>query len=479
MEYKVDKSRLTLTQSQYSYLKDSILKSANLDARHLFYHVLDRTWVNMKMNKPEPLKIYIDYKALASNFPKCNTQKNTYLRGYLIAGNYSEKEGKCRYFSISKDILSLLNELEIVDRTSNYKLVNPFSARSYRPRVKSSSKYDENNNPIQQLIYNSISKLSGCMPNIDDVSKYLLEENSKTNLLESQRLVQDLQCFRTITSQQVSNSEGIFTYQPVYKQTSTGRVTEIGGGLQSCSKTMRYLALQNIPNIHSYDVVSSMPCALIQLFEETNPLLKLFDEPISTDWLTEYLSRPKEKYADEANLTIDQWKHSFYAFCCGASLPQLSEESFAKSNRYSITSNIPTYDSYTKFRKILLPLAKERCKWYNSFNLTKKIKNACGLFIDVPQLVTENISIKQHNELCPKDYQKPHNINGKITAHLCQGLEASFIHNLTILSSTYNYKPFVNLHDALIVQGTIPPEAINTARELSTFYRATLKVVDL
>ena len=51
-----------------------------------------------------------------------------------------------------------------------------------------------------------------------------------------------------------------------------------------------------------------------------------------------------------------------------------------------------------------------------------------------------------------------------MVAHILQGMEACFIHTLTLLADTYGFVPLVNEHDGLITLGKIQDEAKQAAR---------------
>jgi hypothetical protein len=73
----------------------------------------------------------------------------------------------------------------------------------------------------------------------------------------------------------------------------------------------------------------------------------------------------------------------------------------------------------------------------------------------------------------PSDWSEGHKRRSKGMAWLLQGLEAAFVHSITILSEEYEkYTVVANEHDGAIVDGEVPEEAIERAREMSGFTRA-------
>jgi hypothetical protein len=88
----------------------------------------------------------------------------------------------------------------------------------------------------------------------------------------------------------------------------------------------------------------------------------------------------------------------------------------------------------------------------------------------------------------PDTWDEGHERETKAMAWFLQGLEAAFIHSLTILSKArpfdvaYGFKVVANEHDGLITDGEIPgvageeeSEIVERAREMSGFHRAELK----
>ena len=55
----------------------------------------------------------------------------------------------------------------------------------------------------------------------------------------------------------------------------------------------------------------------------------------------------------------------------------------------------------------------------------------------------------------------------KVTAHLLQGLESQFIHNLTLLGPGYGFATMSNQHDGLVTRGSVPQDAIEAAAAVS------------
>ena len=70
---------------------------------------------------------------------------------------------------------------------------------------------------------------------------------------------------------------------------------------------------------------------------------------------------------------------------------------------------------------------------------------------------------------CPHDYPEGHVRRSKAMAWYLQGLEAAFVHAITLLQDDYGYEAFANEHDGCITLGAVPSEAVARARKLSGF----------
>jgi hypothetical protein len=57
-------------------------------------------------------------------------------------------------------------------------------------------------------------------------------------------------------------------------------------------------------------------------------------------------------------------------------------------------------------------------------------------------------------------------------AWFLQGLEAAFVHSITVIGPEFGYRVFANEHDGAVVDGTIPEDAIAKARQRSGFTNA-------
>lgn len=75
---------------------------------------------------------------------------------------------------------------------------------------------------------------------------------------------------------------------------------------------------------------------------------------------------------------------------------------------------------------------------------------------------------------CKYDYDGGHQARSKAMAWYLQGLEAAYVHAITILSEEYDYEVMANEHDGCITIGTVPDEAKRRGQKISGFRSAIL-----
>lgn len=255
----------------------------------------------------------------------------------------------------------------------------------------------------------------------------------------------------------------------------SGRISEEGGGMQSCTREMKAAAFSNIPGIRNYDLKSSQVYGLIQWFEFAN---------IDSSWLHTYLSKSKSDYANLVGISIDCWKSCFLSLVMNAYLPNEVDKNMC-SDDISILNYLLqeakgneelALKYYFKFYEVVQPLLKSLDKWkdwlikeYIPMTAVNKhgnqyLVNRTGMTLCISDFKTDKGKWKNLTKF-----------KRKLCAFLLQGGEAAFIHHLTIISKQYNFTPLNNQHDGLIVIGEIPQEAIDYARAESGLKYAILE----
>ncbi len=274
------------------------------------------------------------------------------------------------------------------------------------------------------------------------------------------RYANDLRCYNALFDQGARHVEDdIWQYQPAYRVQKSGRIGQIGGGLQNCSRRMKQAAYRGIAGLHNYDLRASQARILLADMQQRK---------ISCKWLENYANNSKEKQvaAKFVGISVEAWKRCFYAILMGARLPPPTRILQSRGTlSVAIVENVGQVDAeatYRKLLKLIEPFRRELQIWRNQVvqealqavttktanAREKKFSNAAGMRVTLP-------------DLDPKVRQWK--INGAISAFVLQGREAVFIHALSESAKSFGFSIFSNEYDGLVVCGKIPQPAIDAA----------------
>src|SRR5690606_16862104 len=139
----------------------------------------------------------------------------------------------------------------------------------------------------------------------------------------------DHACFDAVLRQlpEGTGVEGVKRYRLAYGHQTSGRMSAIGGMLQSCTREMKdaaYGPIRDVIGIHNYDLKGAQPNLLIELFEEANAHPKAPEPPLDASWMRRYVADPEAKasYAARVGVSIDTWKAGLCAVMMGGWLAQ-------------------------------------------------------------------------------------------------------------------------------------------------------------
>lgn len=291
------------------------------------------------------------------------------------------------------------------------------------------------------------------------------------------RWLNDRRCYTAILQQDANSApdlgHGFYRYRPAYETTASGRVHQVGGGLQSCSREMKEAAYSGVPGLFNYDLKSSQPRILQQLYSEAPAEWR----PDGT-WLQRYTDDPsaKVRLAAEAGISVDAWKSVFCAVMMGAYLPKNPSRSNGKVVR--VVEEAHPGDvaaAYEHVKNALSPFYNEHKLWleflctayFDSYGRQCRggtyIRNESGA-----QLFEDDL-----------DQKDAHRRKAQIAAFLLQGREAAFIHSLAALADEFGFVVVANEHDGLITLGPIPDEAVRRAADRSGLLDPVLVEKDL
>jgi hypothetical protein len=366
--------------------------------------------------------------------------------------------------------------------------VNLFTGKLANAPTKSVL-YDENRNPEPDLITGAINVIAanGCKFNKDEVQRHLnslFDEMAQCSkeygagnsqyIRAKGRYRNDASCTRAFLSQNptLTKEPDICIYNPAYAPAYTGRISQHLGGLQSCSRRMKKAAYSGIPGLKNFDLKSSQLCALV---------LELLSADIDPSWLIDYISDSdsKYKYATKAGMSVGCWKQCVLALVMGAKFPEgIGYKEIELSKILETLLKETDGDLYKannlriKLKHLVYPLIEKLTKWHDYLlaNYVEKNKKISRNGPYITNAVGKNLHLSDLN-LKSRGRRKSASI---VSAFLLQGIEAAFIHNLTINSPKYGYTVMSNEHDGLVTIGDIPQEAVAEAKRNSGFQNAEI-----
>ena len=451
------------------------LKGFHADTRHFFCHILlsssrwlyDEGWV--------PCSAQLIRKEIR----KANPKK-------LAASDLIEISEADRHYGLSRDYRipdALFYEiLCLTHENLNDKRLDLFSGKASQKR-KRTKLNDKNNNPYPTSVRKAMKEISDGRFNknaieqhLDRLKKEMEKARSHYKTMRKDdagrdqakrayrkamhRYSNDARCYQTVLDQRPEPVEDeIYAYPVPLRPQGSGRVSHIGGGLQSCSREMKVAAYSGIDEVHNYDIKSSQAYILLDLLEAAS---------LDVSWLREYLNteEAKEEYASKAGLSVDAWKGCLYALFMGARLPNTLDWSTNSDVVKTISEEAEAegkdlQEAYEQFRAVVQPFYKELKRWHLYLEKEwmpqvaypgrggKYVKNDTGSTLNVKHLKSE------------KAWKR----RAKLAAFLLQGKEAAFIHALTILAPSYDYEVISNEHDGLVTLGEIPEAAVEQVKQ--------------
>ena len=346
-----------------------------------------------------------------------------------------------RSFKPSKELLGTITS-ELLNSPSHFlgcEFVELGSGKHVRNKIKSKGKYGDAATTYPPLIRKALKQIEDRVFNSDEILKHLQSYDLTTGA--ASRFIRDLGCWIHILSQKPEElPDKTYSYTPAYEAQSSGRVGEIGFGLQSCTREMKAASAIDI-ELYNYDLKSSHPTILKQLCEQVD---------IECPWIDKYLESDKSDYAKRIGVSVDCWKELLMATIYGARKKTL--KNIIEKHGYSSTE----YQKFNSEVKDLLGIINKLHPYLQTNHPALHKYNAKG-----------EVRYRNATESTLSETSMKSNPKAKLLSFAMQGLEAAFIHQLTILSVEYDYVVIGNEHDGLVTIGEIPEEAISKASELS------------
>ena len=230
-------------------------------------------------------------------------------------------------------------------------------------------------------------------------------------------------------------------YRPRYKSGTTGRIHEIGGGLQNAPVEMKVRSLTT--GQVNYDLAASQPTILISEFEQHG---------IDTQWLENYVENPKakENAAQRCGISVACWKTIFCALLTGARLVKHPQSSIMQELEHHLGTWDAACEAFDRFHSYTQPLQKG-------------IKDWIQVLLDTPAGVRGGK--KWWRNKIGLRFVHHRNCGQRLMAFMVQGQESAFILTLVIELAKVGIPVVANEHDGFIAVGDLPLGACQQAAE--------------
>ena len=276
----------------------------------------------------------------------------------------------------------------------------------------------------------------------------------------------DARCYMALLAQRPRFIDGtVAAYDLAYSPTSTGRISHVKGGLQSCTREAKAAAYSGVPDVRNYDLVSSQASILAA---------ELVRVGMDSSWLEVMMRDGKEPFARRAGVPVDVFKRCLYALCFGAALrfprgPR-GESWSVRQIILDYVSTIPqpelpplvlAHDVFEGIRAELRPLERVLKKYRKGLEDTwlapRRRRYGGRWFVvnDAGAVLRE----EEYEQWRPGDRPK------KLASFALQGVEAGFIHALTAQLPDHGVMPIANEHDGLVTIGEVPPGLVQALCE--------------
>lgn len=453
---------------------EEYLKDYTVAVRHLIYHIINSTL--KEYDKEHKTWIPIPSTAISKELGQSVRVKNLEEIGLIrikplndFGKTYSRFGHLCREYEVSDTVWATFTDS--LDNNRNSKeFVNIFNGRPRKIITNSKDTLGSRGVMPSSLVSKSINAMQAFRFNAKSTQEHIeyMRRKSHNSKTEKFRYIADLHAYNYIMSGSTWVNMAEAEYHSDYATQMSGRVSELGGGFQSCSRLMKHAAFFGMKDINNYDLKSSQILGVMQLFEEAG---------VSTEAINNILKLDKAKTAADLSLTLDSFKKVLIEVILGADLPVFEKAGKCKHNNsfYDDIMLGAIGDSTEVYKKVydwLQPLKKDIDKWHNVLlekafrdkNCRNYVLNKCGINFHLGEYINKKGKIVSKSEL-----------KRQLAAFYLQGQEACFIHHLTILSKKYGFTVISNQHDGVVTIGEIPAEATKEASELSGLKYAELE----
>jgi len=431
---------------------------------NLFCHVLASTLIKLT----EPLKerkseiwVAVPAKLFAEKFQQGSDSVNPErlillgLMDKLYSTRHQSSPNGSADYKVADRVLDEITPLLDVDD----KEVDLFTGK---PTKRASVLVKKNQKGVLEpvLIRDAIDSISECRFNWAAIKAIIrgrkaeMEAAKNTEDYRSYqgRYLNDYYCFKAVRRQQpVYLGQNIFGYRPPYRTQKTGRITHLWGGLQACSREMKYAAYSGIPDLHHYKLSASQGYILKQQYEAVR---------LDTSWLDTFIRDRdvRTAYAQTLGIPEEDFQQAFYAAVMDSYYEPAERPSVYSVFSWTFARHPDIIKALNQFLSIIAPLGLEQ--WHkllvSEYYTFTGYKHKGKRYLYNP--TGKRISI---DNIPPVDRSR------ELAAFVLQGQEAAFNHWICLLGLKYGYQVMSHEHDGVVTLGAIPQQAVEEAQARS------------
>lgn len=420
-------------------------------------------------------------------------------RGEAVLKHLGYRRSQGRSFCVSPSFLRAFLQAGIrtVERAPSATVVDVTSGHRSR-RVAHSRTYDGNRKPYPPLVDAVLRALTEGQFDARAVEEHLaaseevLSEEvlrgalsgsaSRSAPSRSERRHQnDRLCYEAVLRQRPRHAGGgVYAYPLAFTVASTGRISQVGGGLQSASGAMKAAAYRSLPGVRNYDLAASQLVVLEQEMREAG---------LEAHHVRRYLERPSLRAEAAAFVGIEEkdFKKAFYPVLFGSPLlkpERVTAERVAGLRRRSKvvrvlweavwTSVVGTEwsgerdargeisrrvgQTYERFYGVVAPVEAEVDPWrrYVVEKLAQETGTRWRGELLLPNRLGMRLNLSRIRSVPARQR--------RAAAHILQGREAMLVHDLTLRLLARGLPVVANEHDGLVVLGEVPAADFEAAK---------------
>ncbi len=251
-------------------------------------------------------------------------------KGLIEVRKHSIAQGLCREYRVPLDVRRRYAEAGLVPGTAGkrFRLFNVVTGQQTKRKVKS-IRTGRGNHPLPRAMRRAMDAIGPAVINLPAIWRHVAELKVLADTAPAGpervtalgRYVNDLLCAQAVCAQNArpldaGNPGSLWVYDPAMTAQTFGRLGQIDGGLQSCTREMKVAAYSGVPHFRNYDLRASQAMILLVLFGEAG---------IDGAWLERYAAEGKEMAAAYIGLPVDAWKKALYTVMMGATVPSAAQ----------------------------------------------------------------------------------------------------------------------------------------------------------